>query len=38
MTLNNLGLDKLGITRAESIVRNPPVESLIEDIDRKSVV
>lgn len=32
MTLNNLGLDKLGITRAESIVRNPPVESLIEDI------
>ena len=32
MTLNNLGLDKLGITRAERIVRNPPVESLIEDI------
>jgi phosphoenolpyruvate carboxykinase (ATP) len=32
MTLNNLGLDKLGITGAERIVRNPPVESLIEDI------
>jgi len=32
MTLNNLGLDKLGITRVERIVRNPPVESLIEDI------
>ena len=32
MTLNNLGLDKLGITRAERIVQNPPVESLIEDI------
>ena len=32
MTLNDLGLDKLGITWAERIVRNPPVESLIEDI------
>ena len=32
MTVNHLGLDKLGITQTEGIKRNLPVERLIENI------
>ena len=32
MTVNHLGLDKLGITQTDGIRRNLPVEKLIEDI------
>ena len=32
MTVNHLGLDKLGITQIDGIRRNLPVEKLIEDM------
>jgi len=32
MTVNHLGLEKLGITQTDGIRRNPPVEKLIEDM------
>ena len=32
LTVNDLGLDKLGITQEGKIKRNLPVECLIEDI------